>query len=54
VEDVAHWAGIRINEAREILNHFVTQRRLIIYSDHIVVKNINDFSRFVSSRRKDK
>jgi len=52
VDDVAHWAGISINEARETLNHFANQRRVEIFPDHIVVKNINDFSRFVNSRRK--
>ena len=52
VDDIAHWAGISVNQARETLNHFVTQRRMEIYPDKIVVKNINDFSRFVNSRRK--
>jgi CRP-like cAMP-binding protein len=52
VDDIAHWAGMDVNETREALSHFATQRRLEIYSDHIVVKNINDFSRFVNSRRK--
>ena len=52
VDDIAHWAGISVNQARETLNHFVTQRRMEIYSDKIIVKNINDFSRFVNSRRK--
>jgi CRP-like cAMP-binding protein len=51
VEGVAHWAGMTVGEARDILGHFVTQRRLEIYSDRIAVKNINDFSRFVNSRR---
>ena len=52
VDDVAHWAGITVNETRDIMGHFVTQRRLEIYPDRIIVKNINDFSRFVGSRRK--
>jgi CRP-like cAMP-binding protein len=52
VDDIAHWAGMSINESRECLGHFVTQRRLEMYPDRIVVKNINDFSRFVNSRRK--
>jgi CRP-like cAMP-binding protein len=52
VDDIAHWAGMSINESRETLGHFVTQRRMEMYPDRIVVKNINDFSRFVSSRRK--
>jgi hypothetical protein len=41
-----------VNEAKEIINHFVAQRRMELYNDRIVVKNINDFSRYVSSRRR--
>jgi CRP-like cAMP-binding protein len=52
VDDIAHWAGMGSNETRETLGHFVTQRRMEMYPDRIVVKNINDFSRFVNSRRK--
>jgi CRP-like cAMP-binding protein len=52
VDDVAHWAGMSSAETRETLSHFVTQRRMEQYPDKIVVKNINDFSRFVNSRRK--
>ena len=52
VDDVAHWAGMAVNQTREILGHFVSQRRVEIYPNRIVVKNINDFSRFVNSRRK--
>jgi CRP-like cAMP-binding protein len=52
VDDVAHWAGMGIPQTREALSHFVTQRRMEMYPDRIVVKNINDFSRFVNSRRK--
>ena len=51
VDDVAHWAGMSTNEARDIIGHFVTQRRVEIFPNRIIVKNINDFSRFVSSRR---
>jgi CRP-like cAMP-binding protein len=52
VDDIAHWAGMSSNETKEILGHFVTQRRMELYPDRIVVKNINDFSRFVNSRRR--
>jgi CRP-like cAMP-binding protein len=52
VDDVAHWAGMSPEECRKVLNHFMTQRRIEIYPDRIEVKNINDFMRFVSSRRK--
>jgi CRP-like cAMP-binding protein len=52
VEDIAHWAGMGIDETRNILNRFVQQRRMEIYQDRIAVKNIADFSRFVNSRRR--
>jgi CRP-like cAMP-binding protein len=51
VDDVAHWAGISVGDARDTLNHFAAQRRLEVFPNRIVVKNISDFSRFVSSRR---
>jgi CRP/FNR family transcriptional regulator, cyclic AMP receptor protein len=51
-EDVAHWAGLSTDETRHVLNHFVTQRRLEVQKDRIVLKNINEFVRFVNSRRK--
>jgi CRP-like cAMP-binding protein len=52
VDDIAHWAGMSVNQARDIISHFVTQRRMELFNDKIAVKNINDFSRFVASRRK--
>ena len=52
VDDIAHWAGMGIAEARETLGRLVTQHKMEIYADRIVVININDFSRFVNLRRK--
>lgn len=52
IDDIGHWAGISGDQARDVLNHFVNQRRVEIFQDKIVVKNINDFMRFVNSRRK--
>ena len=52
IDGVAHWAGMAVNETKVILGHFVNQNRLEILSNKIIVKNINDFARFVSSRRK--
>ena len=51
-EDVAHWAGLSPEETRHVLNHFVSQRRLEVMQDKIILKNINEFVRFVNSRRK--
>jgi CRP-like cAMP-binding protein len=52
VDDVAHWAGMTVAETRDVLGHFATQHRVEMYPERIVVKNINDFSRFVNSRRR--
>jgi CRP-like cAMP-binding protein len=51
-DDVAHWAGMSVNQAKDILNHFVGQHRMEVYNNKVIVKNINDFSRFVASKRK--
>ncbi|MDC7226683.1 MAG: Crp/Fnr family transcriptional regulator [Spirochaetales bacterium] len=53
VDDVAHWAGMSPEKCRTILNHFMVQRRVDIFDDRIVVRNISDFIRFVSSRRRN-
>ena len=52
IDDVAHWAGIPVSETRDVLGQFSNQRRVELLPDRIIVKNINDFSRFVNSRRK--
>jgi len=52
VDNVAQWAGMTVAQTREVLSNFVTQRRMEMYPDKIVVKNINDFLRFVNSRRR--
>jgi CRP-like cAMP-binding protein len=52
VDDVAHWAGMNTAEVQTLLGHFANQRRIELYADRIVVKNINDFIRFVNSKRK--
>jgi CRP-like cAMP-binding protein len=52
VEDVAHWAGMSGQEVQTILGHFANQRRVELFPDKIVVRNISDFQRFVSTRRK--
>jgi CRP-like cAMP-binding protein len=52
VDDIAHWAGISPEKCREVVNHFIAQRRVELYPERIVVRNINDFQRFVKSRRR--
>ncbi len=50
--DVAHWAGMSGPEAQSVLDHFTKQRRIEMYPDRIVVRNVSDFQRLVNSRRK--
>jgi CRP/FNR family transcriptional regulator, cyclic AMP receptor protein len=52
VDDMSHWAGIPPGQCREVLNHFVAQRKVELFPDRIVVKNINNFVTFVNTRRK--
>lgn len=52
VDDVAHWAGVSTEKAREVLNHFAAQRRMDVMPDRIVVQNINELVRLVNARRK--
>ncbi len=52
VDDMAHWAGIPPAQCKEVLNHFIAQRRIELHPDKIMVRNINDFARLVSTRRK--
>jgi len=52
VDDVAHWAGMSPTEVQTILGHFANQRRVELFPDHILVRNISDFSRLVNSHRK--
>jgi CRP-like cAMP-binding protein len=51
VEGVAHWAGMSVNAVKDVLGHFTNQHRVEIFPDRITVKNINDFVRFVGSKR---
>ncbi len=52
IDDIAHWAGLPTDKCREVINHFVSQRRIEVLSDRIVMKNINEFVRFVAARRR--
>jgi CRP/FNR family cyclic AMP-dependent transcriptional regulator len=53
VDDIAHWAGLSVPKATDVLKGFANQHRLEIQSGKIVVKNIMDFTRFVKSKRQE-
>lgn len=52
VDDIAHWAGMSPAQCKEVMNHFIAQRRVDLFEEKIVIKNINDFARFVRARRR--
>jgi CRP/FNR family cyclic AMP-dependent transcriptional regulator len=53
VDDIAHWAGLSVPKASEVLKTFVNQHRVEVQQGKIIVKNIMDFTRFVKSKRQE-
>jgi CRP-like cAMP-binding protein len=52
-DQVANWCGMDIMKCKSILAHFQKQNRIIIVPPNkITVRNINDFYRFVNSKKK--
>jgi len=54
MDGIAHWAGLPAADVKSVLDYYAAQRRVSIYQDRIEVKNINDFSRVVSSSRRSR
>lgn len=52
VDDLAHWCGLSTAECKQVITHFVGQRKIELQNEKLVIKNINDFQRFVNSKRK--
>ncbi len=52
-EAVANWAGIAESEAQKVLTHLNKLNKIELFGDKIVVRNIRDFQRIVSSKRKN-
>lgn len=50
VGDIAHWAGLSLEETREEINRFVEKRKIDVYNDCIVVANLTDMKRIVDTR----
>ena len=49
VNDIAHWAGISLDDARDEMNKMSSRGKVEIYDHHMVVKNINDMKRVVDT-----
>jgi len=50
---VASWAGMAEHDVQKILTHLNQADKIELYGDRIVVRNIRDFQRLVTSRRKN-
>lgn len=48
--DIAHWAGLPLETARDELNKFVEKRKIEIFDNHIIVNNIVDMKRIVDTK----
>lgn len=47
--DIASWAGISQNQARDELNKMIEKHRIQMFDDYIIVANIHDMKRMVDS-----
>jgi len=52
-EQVASWAGIDVEQVQKVLTHLNQLDKIELFADRIVVKNIRDFQRVVTSKRKN-
>ena len=51
-QQVASWAGMAEGDVQKVLTHLSRLDKIELYGDRIVVRNIRDFQRVVSSKRK--
>ena len=52
-QQVASWAGMADPDVQKQLNYLNQADKIELFGDHIVVKNIRDFQRNVTTRRKN-
>ena len=51
IQDVAHWAGLPLEETRDEINRFIEKHRIEIIENNIIVKNIGEIQRLVEQRK---
>ncbi|MGL4370912.1 MAG: Crp/Fnr family transcriptional regulator [Spirochaetota bacterium] len=51
-QEISNWAGINMDDANKSLTHLANLGKIELFHDRVVVKNIRDFQRTVSTRRK--
>lgn len=52
-QQVANWAGMAEEDAQKELTHLSKVDKIDLYGDRIIVRNIRDFQRIVTSKRKN-
>lgn len=50
VTDLAYWAGLSVDVTRDVLSRFVSQHKIELFQDSILVNNINDLKRIYETR----
>ncbi|NIZ46936.1 Crp/Fnr family transcriptional regulator [Entomospira nematocerorum] len=50
--ELTTWAGVNIENTKRILAGYQESRRISVFPDRIIIQNINELERIVSSRRK--
>jgi len=54
VDDVAHWCGQPVVEVQKVVAQYKKSGKLDVFADKIVVRNIQEFQRTVTQKRKEK
>ncbi|HNI98036.1 MAG TPA: Crp/Fnr family transcriptional regulator, partial [Leptospiraceae bacterium] len=54
VDDVAHWCGQPVIEVQKVVAQYKKSGKLDVFADRIVVRNIQEFQRTVTQKRKEK
>lgn len=52
MDDIAHWAGLSEKECKDVLNRLINMRKIEVAKDKVIVKNINEMTRRLKSKRK--
>ncbi|MCX8029437.1 MAG: Crp/Fnr family transcriptional regulator [Brevinematales bacterium] len=52
IEDIAHWTGISVKEAEEILGRYVKMGKISVDKEGIKIHNINDLKRLSQNKQK--
>lgn len=54
IPDVAHWAGLPLEETRDEINKFVERKKIEVFDNYMLVLNIADMKRIVDTRSGDR